>query len=158
MITLRLDSDPILRRVAPHVDDFAAWFHVEGEAVLYSLEALAEEMRLVLDHEKAAGLAAPQLGISSRVFIVDPAIVGTQWCFVNPRIVWRRGNQLSHEGCLSIPDTLATVKRSRIVTVVAQDVHGGVFKRTYTGFAAVVVQHEYDHLDGILMTDPKTKK
>ena len=98
-----------------------------------------------------AGLAANQVGVARRVAVVDAD--GHRFAMVNPVITERSGTERGEEGCLSIPDMSADVTRAYRVVLTAQDGQGQAFTRTFEGYAARAVQHELDHLDGILYID-----
>jgi peptide deformylase len=103
------------------------------------------------------GLAAPQVGSRLRVFAVDPDHAEEKkrnpMFFVNPRIVESEGNQSYEEGCISLPEIYERVKRPSRVVIEAQNEHGETFRHEAEGYFATVLQHEYDHLEGILFTD-----
>ncbi|MCL4419972.1 peptide deformylase [Patescibacteria group bacterium] len=99
-----------------------------------------------------AGLAAPQIGVSRRVFVVK--IRQDFVSFINPEIrVLSKEVSDSFEGCFSIPNYFGTVKRFSEITVKTLNQQGKTVKRKFKGFYAQVIQHENDHLDGILFTD-----
>lgn len=98
-----------------------------------------------------AGLAAPQIGISKQIVVID---VGEgPICLVNPEIIEAEGEEIDVEGCLSIPGLRAYVKRSSRVVVNALNEKGRPIRVTGDGLLARALQHEIDHLNGILMTD-----
>ncbi len=109
---------------------------------------------------KGVGLAAPQIGESVRVFVVRPRESDPIRVFVNPEItkysdaltggVPERDNKL--EGCLSIPHIWGRVKRSESLTLSYQDVSGNTHEEEFTGFIATIIQHETDHINGVLFT------
>ena len=100
------------------------------------------------------GLAAPQVGISKRVVVVDSRQSPEEkMVLVNPSIAKREGEELMQEGCLSVPGAFTDVKRSARVEVVAQDLTGEKIRFTAEGFLARIIQHEVDHLDGLLFID-----
>ncbi len=111
---------------------------------------------------KGAGLAAPQIGVSKRVCVVkkftpDPGNpeneLETNFILINPEIISASETQdTGWEGCLSIPDTYGEVIRSKRIKVRSLDLNGGEFTLKADGFFARVVQHEIDHLNGILFT------
>lgn len=122
-----------------------------------ALALLAEDMLETMYAAPGRGLAAPQVGRRSRIFVMDPT-----WkdgsprprIVVNPAIVARSETMVSiEEGCLSIPGPLRRVSRPAEVTIRAQGLDGGAWEETFTGIEAVIVQHETDHLDGILTLD-----
>ncbi|MFT5831644.1 MAG: peptide deformylase [Candidatus Paceibacteria bacterium] len=116
-----------------------------------------------VDGYAAVAIAAPQIGISKRVFIVEdqsedregalPTIIA-----VNPRFLkMSKKMQEGGEGCLSIPDTYGIVRRHKNVTIEATDENGNLYTRGAGGLLATIMQHEYDHLDGILFPDRAEK-
>jgi len=136
----------VLRRVADPVVEF-------GEP----LKALVAEMIDVMVHAHGCGLAAPQIGRSIRLCIYD-AGDGVQ-ALVNPKILKARGGDVPmEEGCLSIPGLRGNVMRPNVITVRAWDTEGRdrIFKATE--FEARVIQHEIDHLDGVLFIDKADPK
>lgn len=123
--------------------------------------AFGPELRGVLDKMlrtmyagDGIGLAAPQVGILERLVVIDISPERREpFYFVNPQIISQSGTSTFEEGCLSIPDYRDTVKRSAEVTVQAQDADGKEFELSAAGLLAICIQHEFDHLDGILFTD-----
>lgn len=121
---------------------------------------LASSMRETMDAAKGVGLAAPQLGILRRIIVVgiqagldhedDPAV---DLALVNPEIVRSSGRQVGPEGCLSIPNWVGDVPRWMNVTVKARDLDDKEVRIKARGYLARVLQHEIDHLDGILFID-----
>ena len=137
-----LHPDPLLRQVcAPSEDDCTA---------------LAQDLLETMYAAPGRGLAAPQVGVLSRVFVMD-----CSWkeglpdprVFVNPEIVARAGEQVNEEGCLSIPDTPRRVARAARVTLAFDGPDGSRRSETFEGLPAACVQHEMDHLDGVLILD-----
>lgn len=104
-----------------------------------------------MDVAKGVGLAANQVGQAIRVAVIDAD--GQRFAMVNPRIVAADGEVSGEEGCLSIPDVFADVNRAANVTVEALDREGNPFRLEATGLTARAIQHEIDHLDGILFLD-----
>ena len=108
---------------------------------------------------RTVGIAAPQVGILSRIAIVDtsrnPKYPGGQGLFVlvNPQVTAFEGEQFFREGCLSLPDYTANIKRHTQITVSALNLDGELMTLDAEGFEAVVLQHEIDHLDGVLFLD-----
>jgi len=100
---------------------------------------------------KGVGLAANQVGVARRVAVVDAE--GARLVMINPRIVEASGEDNAEEGCLSIPDVFAEVSRPDRVVLEATDEDGRVYRRELEGLPARAVQHEIDHLDGILFVD-----
>ncbi len=111
------------------------------------------EMFSILYREKGIGLAAPQVGWSVRLFIVNPTgepDASQEEVCINPRLYAAEGEQREEEGCLSIPGIRGVVDRSRKVILRAQNLEGNFFEEEAIDLKARVIQHELDHLDGIL--------
>jgi peptide deformylase len=159
MSTLVPNTHPALHMIAEEVtaDEIA-----NGE-----VRKIIKNMRRALHSYKVDGftavaIAAPQIGISKRIFIIEdqsndrnalPNLVA-----INPTIV--KFSKKTHEvgeGCLSIPDYYGIVKRSKNVTFRAIDDSGNEYERGAGGLLAQIIQHEYDHLDGIMFTDRAIK-
>src|SRR5262245_46672060 len=141
---LRLWPDPVLLRATPPVTAFDA--------------ALAEriaEMFTVMYEEKGVGLAAPQVGWDARVLVLNPAGERKDetgaLAVINPRILKRWGKARAEEGCLSFPDIFVEVDRAAGVRLQWQDVKGELHEQDINDFPARIVQHEMDHLDGVLL-------
>lgn len=121
--------------------------------VTEEIRALVEEMFITMDKEEGIGLAAPQIGRSIRLFVLK-ADDGVKRTFINPQIIQTSTEVSSYEeGCLSIPKIYADVIRPERVTVQALNEKGRRFTLEADGLLARVIQHEYDHLDGILFID-----
>jgi len=119
-----------------------------------SLQSLAERMFDIIYETDGVGLAGPQVGISKRIVVIDSRQSPEQkMVLVNPVIVNREGEQTMQEGCLSVPGAFREVKRAARVEVVAQDVTGKEIRLTAEGLLARIIQHEIDHLDGLLFID-----
>lgn len=120
-------------------------------------QRLVEDMAETMYAAPGVGLAAPQIGVSQRVFIVDTATDEDEpsdlRVFVNPEILDREGEIVFEEGCLSFPGVHEEIKRAERVKVRAQDRHGNSFELECDGLLAVAIQHENDHLEGKLMID-----
>ena len=117
---------------------------------------LIERMFEAMAREHGVGLAAPQVGCLVRIIVVDvsPFQAGTRpLALVNPVVTARRGSAVAVEGCLSLPGIEAPVRRAREVRVAAVDAHGQPVTIDATGLLARVLQHEMDHLDGVLFID-----
>lgn len=126
------------------------------------LSEMIIQMKQTLDATSdpiGVGLAAPQVGILLRIFLVEARKDGKCLVFINPKIesfvdevtVKKRKRRVL-EGCLSIPTIWGRVKRKKEVTVTYQNEKGKHLKKTFKGFLATVIQHEIDHLEGILFT------
>ena len=130
-------------------------------AVDDALRAAASDLLETMDAcpPRTVGIAAPQIGILSRVAIVDtsrnPKYPGGHGLLVlvNPQVTASHDEQLFREGCLSLPDYTANIKRYAHITVSALSLDGEQITLDAEGFEAVVLQHEIDHLDGVLFLD-----
>ena len=125
-----------------------------------SLQELIEDMAETMFEAPGAGLAAVQVAVNKRVIVVnttpqEPEDSEKSWyALINPEIIEKDGVYMSDdEGCLSVPDFRATVKRASRVVVKAQDRNGDPLTIEVEGFHAVILQHEIDHLNGILFID-----
>lgn len=133
-------GDEVLRRRAEDV------LEVNEE-----IRALIERMYATMEESRGLGLAAPQIGVSKRVFVYD---VGEgKHAVINPRIVKRSGEEYSVEGCLSIPGLQGEVPRALRVTLTGLDESGRKIRIRAEGLLARVFQHEIDHLDGKMFVD-----
>ena len=137
--------DPVLRKVAAPITEIT-------DGVRQLLTDMAETMY----DAPGIGLAAPQISISQRLIVMDCGKDETPELFkmINPEII-SRSDELAvlEEGCLSIPDQTADVERPAIVEVKYTDIAGGEQRLTCEGLLAACVQHEVDHLDGVLFID-----
>ncbi len=126
----------------------------------HAARAVLEDLLDTLDSAPGVGIAAPQIGQPLRISVVDAtrslrhsADAQGRFILFNPEIIHREGEQRFREGCLSIPEYTGNVRRAARVTVRAQGLEGEPFEVSSEGFEAVVLQHELDHLDGILFLD-----
>ena len=142
---------PVLRKVAKEITP-------EHEG----LSGIIENMWETMYKSDGIGLAAPQVNKSIRLFVIDgtpleddfPELKDFKKVFINANIVERTGDEVTHdEGCLSLPTIREDVKRPSQITIEYLDENFNPVKETYSGFAARVVQHEYDHIEGILFID-----
>jgi peptide deformylase len=120
------------------------------------ISALIDDMLDTLYAAPGVGLAAPQVGAPHRLFVIDLSVgrtPGDRLILMNPEFVRREGMQLEEEGCLSVPGFHATVPRPASLTVRGLDRDGGERIVDAEGFLARAIQHEMDHLDGILFID-----
>ncbi|MBE5737345.1 MAG: peptide deformylase [Clostridiales bacterium] len=136
-------GDPTLRKKSFEVTDF-------GEKT----KTLLDDMKDTLIKAQGAGLAAPQVGVLRRVFIVS--VDDEYYECINPVITAKSGSQVGEEGCLSVKGKYGTVERPNKVTVKAFDRNGKPFTVKAEGFLARAFCHEYDHLDGIVYVDKAT--
>lgn len=112
---------------------------------------LLDDMKDTLDKAQGAGLAAVQVGVLRRIFIVD--VEEGYFEFINPEIISKKGEQYGVEGCLSVKGKWGDVKRPKEVVIKAQDRTGKYFTIKANDFFAKAICHEYDHLDGIVYVD-----
>lgn len=121
------------------------------------LDALIDDMAETMYAAPGVGLAATQIGVSKRLFIVDVATEDDEpsdlRVFINPEIIATEGETTFNEGCLSFPGVREDIDRAAKVKVRALDRHGKPFELEAEGLLAIAIQHENDHLDGKLMID-----
>ena len=126
------------------------------------LARLAEKMGRLMHDARGVGLAATQVGVLQRLFVCQLADEEEVTTIVNPEIVERsKATESADEGCLSLQGVLVPVERAREVTIVGQDLSGASLRLELADLDARVVQHELDHLDGVLMlerTDDESRK
>lgn len=141
-----LMGDPVLRQEAAEVSDFDR-----------PLRTLVRDMYESMYHAEGVGLAAPQIGVSKRVIVIDlrkDDETDARLALINPRVVWRSDEtEKSPEGCLSIPGLEEVVQRPLDVHVEGVDPDGLPIRVEATELFARALQHEIDHLDGILFVD-----
>ena len=118
---------------------------------------IAEEMLDTLYDACGIGLAAPQVGLSIRLVVLDVTGVETgERVFINPHIIEEKGETLEEEGCLSFPDVMGKIIRSKYVKVVAYNLKGEKLEIKAEGLLSRAWQHEIDHLNGCLFIDKMT--
>ena len=142
VLKIRKYGDSVLRRKAAEV--------TEVTPELY--RTIADMVDTMYD-EAGIGLAAPQVGVSLRLMVVGHDERREPRALINPVIVDRGGQVTAEEGCLSIPGVFAQITRAEWVDVEAKDVEGQLVKIHGRGLLARVLQHEIDHLDGVLFID-----
>ena len=151
-------GDPILRKKCSEIDNDYP-----------KINELVDDMFETMRHASGVGLAAPQVGLAIRLFVVDCSPFSEdddlsieeqnylrtfQRTFINAKILKEEGKEWSfNEGCLSIPGVRENVKRKSIITIEYLDENFNKHTEVLDGYAARVVQHEYDHIEGILFTD-----
>jgi peptide deformylase len=148
MSFIRRLGDPVLKSRATPVDRFDD-----------ALRAQVARMGGLMNDALGVGLAAPQIGLSQRLLVYRVGQDAPLTALVNPEIEWRSDSEESfEEGCLSIPGITVDVERPVYVRVRAQDETGAVRRVEASGLEARVIQHEIDHLDGVLILDRTTKE
>jgi len=145
-------GDPVLKRKAVDIDkDYPA------------LETLIANMFETMYAAHGVGIAAPQVGLSIRLFVIDaspfaedenPELKDFKKVFINAQMLDEEGEKWDfNEGCLSIPDIREDISRHKTIRINYFDEHWVQHEETYSGLAARVIQHEYDHIEGKLFTD-----
>jgi len=144
-------GSPILRKVAKDID-----------SIYPDLKQLIEDMFETMHYSDGIGLAAPQIGLSIRLIVIDaspleeddPALKDYKKVFINAKIVERFGEKkLYKEGCLSIPTLHEEVEREEKIRIEYLDENFKPHDAVFDGIPARIIQHEYDHLEGMLFTD-----
>ncbi|MBF0523001.1 MAG: peptide deformylase [Candidatus Omnitrophica bacterium] len=139
-LKIRLEGDPCLRKKSSLVDDVGP-----GERILIQL------MIDMMYQAEGVGLAAPQVGVNKRIFVIDigegPLII------INPKLLSKKGSQCLDEGCLSVPGVTINIKRPEKVFTQFLDQNNKQVKRWLEGLMARAFLHELDHLDGKLIID-----
>jgi peptide deformylase len=119
-----------------------------------SLEVLTKRMFELMRESKGVGLAAPQVGQNLRLFVMNPTgKPEDDRVYVNPALFDAEGQEEDEEGCLSLPNIKINVFRDKTVRIEAKDIQGKPISETATGYVARIWQHEFDHLNGIMLTD-----
>lgn len=145
LLRIRHYPDPVLKQVAAPVTEFDE-----------SLRQLASDMAETMYAAPGVGLAAPQVGISKRLAVIDCSAREEEarlLVLVNPQVIAGEGESCEEEGCLSVPEYYARVDRHATVKVSFQDLSGQPHTIMADGLTAIACQHEIDHLDGILFVD-----
>lgn len=137
------EGNPILRKVARPISK-----------VTKSVERLAEDMLETMYEADGVGLAAPQVGICKRLIVLD--IGEGPIVLFNPEVTEKRGCETDLEGCLSVPGIVGKVDRSEVITVRGITLQGKAEEYRASGLLSRALQHEIDHLDGVLFIDKAT--
>jgi peptide deformylase len=140
LLVLHLLGSPVLRQRSAEV------VSVDDE-----VRRLVGEMFETMDAARGVGLAANQVGVARRIAVVDAE--GDRFAMIDPVIVEADGSSVAEEGCLSIPEIYGDVTRPERVVIEALDEQGNRYRREATGLKARAIQHEIDHIDGILFLD-----
>jgi peptide deformylase len=136
------DGDETLRKMSRPVEKI-------DDRILVLLDDMAETMYSA----HGIGIAAPQVGVLKRIFVVDIGDGSGLFEFIDPFFLRKDGRQIGQEGCLSIPGKYGDVERPEVVEIQATDRYGQTFSLQGEGMMAVCLCHEYDHLDGVLFKD-----
>jgi peptide deformylase len=140
LLSLYLLGEPVLRQRSAEIG-----------AVTDDIRRLIDDMFDTMDAAKGVGLAANQVGVARRVAVIDAD--GQRFAMVNPVLLSAEGRSVAEEGCLSIPEIFGDVTRPERIVLEALDREGRPFRLEAEGLVARAVQHEVDHLDGILFLD-----
>ncbi|MBW6516313.1 MAG: peptide deformylase [Candidatus Cloacimonetes bacterium] len=150
VLAVRIYGDPILRQKSESV-----------EQVDEDIKKFVADMIVTMYEKDGVGLAAPQVGKNLRIFVIDPEWSRTNQknpqIFINPRIISMSGVEVDDEGCLSLPEIFAEVKRAEKIVLEAMDLNGELKRYEAEGFYARTIQHEFDHIDGVLFIDRISK-
>ena len=143
-LDIRIYPDPILRKKSRQV-----------RKVGNEERKLAYDMIETMRSSNGVGLAGPQVGIGKRIIVVEDVqdVNKIAIAFINPKIIQKKGKIKFCEGCLSLPGVSNDVVRPEVITVEALNLDGDIFKINADGILARIIQHEIDHLDGILFID-----
>lgn len=141
ILPIRLVPDPILRQKSKRVRS------IDG-----SIHKLIGDMLETMHAAPGVGLAAPQVGISLRVIVIGIP-EQEDIALINPQIVRKRGERLVNEGCLSVPGYVGEIKRAEAVTAKGRDRSGKEIRIKTDGLLAQALEHEIDHLNGVLYID-----
>ncbi len=142
-LKIRTYPDPVLKKKAEPVTDFGP-----------AMQKLFDDMITTMHTSDGVGLAAPQIGISQQIFIACPTLRhGQEHVMVNAVIEKKSGTAVAPEGCLSLPGISAEIVRATKLRLTFQDRHGKKRTGEVEDFFARVIQHEIDHLNGILLID-----
>ena len=136
---------PTLRKIAKPVEKFDQ-----------NLEKLVLDMVETMRLNDGIGLAAPQVNVSKRLFVIDKKLINEEWeagAYINPKILKADGSNILEEGCLSIPNIRADVDRPFKIEVEYQTLKGEKVREEMDDLLARVFQHEFDHLEGVLFVD-----
>jgi len=147
--------------ILPYPHPALRWKSKQIQEINDDLRRIVAEMFTLMYAAKGIGLAANQVGLPYRLFILnlsaDPEDKEEELVFINPEILKRKGSTEGEEGCLSFPGMYGPVKRAAKIEVEAFDLNGQCFGYSLDDLAARAVQHESDHLDGVLFIDRMTE-
>lgn len=143
ILQIRKYPDPVLKKKTEPLTRFGP-----------EEQALFEDMIETMYAEEGVGLAAPQVGISKRIIVASPTMKqGEEHVFVNPEIIEARGREAAKEGCLSLPGIGGEIPRAKVIRFRALDRHGKPVEVEAKDFFARIIQHEVDHINGLLLID-----
>lgn len=143
LLKVKTYPDPVLKKKAEPLTQFGP-----------EEQRIFDDMIETMYREDGVGLAAPQVGISKRILIASPTLTqGEEYVFVNPEILEAQGRELGVEGCLSLPGISGEIARAKTIRFRALDRNGKPLEMQIKDFFARIIQHEVDHLNGILLID-----
>lgn len=144
-------------QIVRHPHPALRWKSKDVTQIDAELKAMIGQMFELMYESKGIGLAANQVALPYRMFVINPSGDPTQkdeeFVFINPEISRRNGSEEGEEGCLSLPDIYGQVPRATRIVIDAFNLDGQQFEMELSGWDARVVQHEYDHLEGIMFPD-----
>ena len=147
-------------QIVYHPHPALRWKSKDVTRIDAQLKDWVSQMFDLMYEARGIGLAANQVALPYRLFVINPAgnsdEAEHEQVFINPQIVKRNGSEEAEEGCLSLPEIYGPVTRAERITVEAFDLSGEEFTYELSGIHARVVQHENDHLDGVMFTDRVT--
>jgi len=147
-------TDPQLLEVIRYPDPQLREVCTPIEEVDEELRALIRRMFVLMFESRGVGLAASQVGVTVRLFVASPTSEPDDChVYINPRILSAAGTQNAEEGCLSFPTIFCNIKRAQTVTIEATDMNGQRFQQTCDELHSRIIQHENDHIDGLLLVD-----
>ena len=143
--------------IVPHPHPALRWKSKEVSRIDDELRAMVAEMFELMYSARGMGLAANQVALPYRLFVINPsgdkAEKDQELVFINPQITRKNGSETDEEGCLSLPEIYGPVTRATKIVVDAFDLNGQQFELELEDLHARVVQHEYDHVEGVMFTD-----
>ena len=143
--------------IVPHPHPALRWKSKEVSRIDDELRAMVAEMFELMYSARGIGLAANQVALPYRLFVINPsgdkAEKDQELVFINPQITRKNGSETDEEGCLSLPEIYGPVTRATKIVVDAFDLNGQQFELELEDLHARVVQHEYDHVEGVMFTD-----
>ena len=142
LLKIRREGDPVLRTRADEVTQ-----------INEKTNRLIDDMLETMVHNEGVGLAAPQVGVCQRIIVVRSDPDSFELVFINPEIKSKNGETVAEEGCLSIPGKTGIVSRAQQITVSGLNRKGEQVSVEASELLARIIQHEIDHLNGVLFTD-----
>ncbi len=133
--------------------DFLRQRTVKVKQMTHAVSVVARDLVDTWDTVAAHGIAAPQIGSGWRIFIWKGGEMSDTEIIVNPKIIKARGELADFDGCLSVPGVYGVTRRAAEIEITGWDRQGAPIRRTYEGFDARIIQHEVDHLEGVLFID-----